>query len=101
MRGDGLLRLCRKDAVCLACEIRGRHLAPAIWTFDNLAEVARILELANVPCEEWSTCPRSGMLNIPGLGGVRVGGYVVLDGGRLSVYESREDMREHYDVVLS
>ena len=100
MLGDGLFSLCRKDAECRACEVKGRCLAPAIWQFDNLVDVARLLEMAMVPYEEWSGDHRSGMLHIPGLGGVRIGGYLVLDGGRLSAYESREDMLKRYDVVL-
>ena len=99
MPSDALLKLSPKNRACGACEIRGRQLAPAMWQFDNIEDVAAILELGRVPYEEWTTDQRSGLLNIPGRGCVRIGGYIVVDGHDVLVYRSRDEMLRHYDIV--
>ena len=93
------LQLRRKGQDCFACEVRGRQLAPAMWQFDNLPAVADALERGGVPCEEWTTDPRSGLLNIPGGGCARVGEMIVVDDRRISVYGSLHEMLERYDVI--
>lgn len=94
------LQLRRKGQNCFACEVRGRQLAPAMYEFDNLEDIERTLEAGMVGCEEWSYDGRSGMITIPGVGSVRIGGFIVVDGDEVSVYGSLEELMDHYNVVM-
>ena len=87
------------DKTRVACEVRGRQLAPAIWQLDNQDDVEETLELGCLPCEEWTFDPRSGIISIPGVGGVRIGGYIVADGHAISVYGSLDELLARYDVI--
>jgi len=97
---DTILQIRSKSRPCIACEVRGRHLAPAMYEFDNLEDIERILEIGMVGCEEWSYDGRSGMITIPGVGSVRIGGFIVVDGDEVSVYGSLEEMMDRYNVVM-
>lgn len=82
-----------------ACLVKGHWLAPAIWVFDNLETLKRLMAAGNVPCEEWSVDGRSGIVHVPGLGGVPVGDYIVLDDGKLHHYKTLDDISQKYDIV--
>lgn len=94
------IRVQKKYPVVWAVEVQGRHLAPAMYQFDNLHEIKKICELNFISWEDVVVDPASGLITIPGVGAVTLGCYLVeRPGTGFEVYDSLEALQRDYRRV--
>lgn len=94
------IRVQKKHPKVWAVRVKGRHLAPAIYQFDNLHEIEELCEWNFISWEDVVVDQASGLIRIPGVGSVTLGCYLVERGGRgLEAYDSLEDLQRDYCVV--
>ena len=94
------IRVQKKTPVVWAVEVKGRHLAPAMYQFDNLYEIKELCEWKFISWEDVTVDPASGLIRIPGIGAVTLGCYLVesTDKG-LEAYDSIEGLQNFYNIV--
>lgn len=94
------IRVQRKTPVVWAVEVKGDHLAPAIYQFTNLHEVREICEWSFISWEDVTIDNTTGIIKIPGVGAVTLGCYLIESSGKgLEVYDSLEALQRDYKQV--
>ena len=83
-----------------AIEVKGRHLSPFSYQFDNLNEVEEMCAQNCISWEDLIVDDRTGLVTIPGVGAVGIGQYLVDGGGSgLEAYDSLDALQSHYKIV--
>ena len=94
------IRVQRKTPVVWAVEVKGRHLAPAMYLFDNLHEIREICEQSFISWEDVVVDEASGLIMIPGVGAVTLGYYLIESTNKgLEAYDSLEALQRDYKQV--
>lgn len=94
------IRVQKKYPVVWAVEVQGRHLAPAIYQFDNLHEIRELCERRFISWEDVVVDQASGLITIPGVGAVTLGCYLIESSGKgLEAYNSLEALQRDYKRV--
>jgi len=94
------IRVQKKTPVVWAVDVQGRHLAPAMYQFDNLPEISEICERNFISWEDVAVDPASGLITIPGVGAVTLGCYLVERGSTgLEAYDSLDALQRDYRQV--
>ena len=93
-------RVQKKQPTVWAVEVKGYHLAPAMYQFDNLFEIEELCELSGISWEDVDVDHSSGLIWIPRVGSVTLGCYLVESSGKgLEAYDSLEALQRDYKVV--
>ena len=94
------IRVQKKTPVVWAVEVQGRHLASAMYQFDNLHEIREICEWSFISWEDVVVDQASGLIRIPGVGAVTLGCYLIESSGKgLEAYDSFEALQRDYRQV--
>lgn len=94
------IRVQKKTPGVWAVEVQGRHLASAMYQFDNLHEIKELCELNFISWEDVVVDHATGLIKIPGVGAVTLGCYLVerADTG-LEAYDDIEALQRDYDQI--
>ena len=94
------IRVQKKTPEVWAVEVKGRHLAPAIYQFDNLHEIKELCKQSFISWEDVVVDQASGLIRIPSVGSVTLGCYLVEHSGKgLEAYDSLEALQRDYCQV--
>lgn len=94
------IRVQKKTPGVWAVEIKGCHLAPAVYQFDNIPDIREICEWNFIDWEDVVVDKTSGLIRIPGVGAVTLGCYLVERGSRgLEAYDSLEALQRDYKIL--
>ena len=94
------IRVQKKQPSVWAVEVKGRHLAPAMYQFDNLHEIKELCEWSFINWEDVTIDKTTGLITIPGVGSVTLGCYLVESTGKgLEAYDSIEGLQNFYKIV--
>ncbi len=95
------IRVQKKVFAVWAVEVHGRHLAPAVYQFDNIHEIKELCEQSFISWKDVVVDQASGLIRIPGVGAVTLGCYLVERFGRgLEAYDSLEALQRDYNIVI-
>ena len=94
------IRVQKKQPLVWAVEVKGCHLAYAMYQFDNLDEIKELCEWNFINWNDVVVDTRMGLIAIPSVGAVTIGCYLVenADTG-LEVYDSIEGLQNFYNIV--
>ena len=96
------IRVQKKVSAVWAVEVQGRHLAPAMYQFDNLHEIREICEQNFISWDDVTVDYASGLIRIPSVGAVTLGCYLVERGSTgLEAYDSLDALQRDYKQVES
>ena len=81
--------------------MKGRHLAPFMYQFDNLHEIEELARQAMIPWEDVSIDYRTGIIHIPNVGAVGIGQYLVESPAEytLLAFDTIRGLQTYYEVV--